>query len=553
MEASWLKHYPSGIQPSIDLSSLPSITDVFAKVCHKYASQPAVTCMGTDLSFHQLDLLSQYFAAYLQQNAGLKKGDRCAIMLPNIIQFPVVFLACQKIGVICVNTNPLYTPREMEHQFHDSGVKAIVILDLMADKLEQIISKTSIQHVIVTSIGEQLPFYKGWFVDTVLRIKGLVPKHQLTAMRFRQAIQMGQSLKLEQVQIKPDDIAILQYTGGTTGLSKGAMLTQRNILANMEQIRLWASPVIKEGGGNVALTAIPLYHIFALTVNFLAFLRLGSRMILVPKPIPIENTAIAFRKYPINIMTGVNTLYNALNHSPVFQKLAPRTLKVALAGGMALQSSVSKAWRQITGIAVTEGFGLTESSPVTHCNLLDGTGPANSIGLPLPSTEAKICDEQGNEVEIGGVGELVVRGPQVMMGYWQKPEETAKVLREGWLWTGDIAKRDHDGFFYIVDRKKDMILVSGFNVYPNEVEEVIAGHPKVLEVAVVGVPDETSGEIVKAFVVKKDSTLHEDEIREFARKELTNYKCPKLIEFRDALPKSNIGKILRRELREKKS
>jgi long-chain acyl-CoA synthetase len=549
MGYNWLRRYPKNIPHAIDVTKLSSIRDVLLETCTKFADDDAVTCMGTTLSFAQLDRLATRFAGFLQKELQVKKGDRVAIMLPNILQFPIVFIACQKLGAVCVNTNPLYTPREMQHQFRDSGATVIVILDLMLDKLEEIIKDTEIRHVIATSIGDQLPFVKDFVITSVMKIKRMIPKHGLQVIRFKDALKAGVKLRPDHVEIQPSDLALLQYTGGTTGVSKGAMLTHRNILANMEQIRLWAKDMIQEGDATV-LTALPLYHIFALSVNFLAFLRMGSHMILVPKPIPIINTVKMFRKYSISLMTGVNTLFNALNNSPEFQKLSPRTMKFALAGGMALQTSVSKAWQNITGIPITEGFGLTESSPVTHCNPLFGDCPPNSIGLPLPSTVAKIVDEQGNEQPIGVDGELLIKGPQVMSGYWNRPDETAKTLRDGWLWTGDIARTDEDGFFFIVDRKKDMILVSGFNVYPNEVEQVLAEHPKVLEVAVVGVPDDSSGEAVKAFVVRRDLSLTEQELRDHCRSSLTNYKCPRFFEFKSELPKSNVGKIIRRHLRQ---
>jgi long-chain acyl-CoA synthetase len=499
-----------------------------------------------------LDRLASDFASFLQHEVGLKKGDRLAIMLPNIMQFPIAFLAAQKLGVICVNTNPLYTPREMRHQFKDSGAKAIVIIDLFLNNLEQILKDTDIATVITTSVGDQLPAWKGFLVKSVMKLKGLVPAHGLEVTSFKEALRRGGSKKYVKPQIAHDDIALLQYTGGTTGVSKGAMLLQRNVLANMLQIQNCAQGQILDAS-EVVLTALPLYHIFALTINFLTFLAMGERMVLVPKPIPIENVVKVFNKYPITVMTGVNTLFNALANDPKFAANPPKTLKLALAGGMALQSEVNKRWQKLTGQSIIEGFGLTESSPVTHVNPLSADVRIGSIGLPLASTVAKVVDESGKEVPIGEPGELIVKGPQVMAGYWQRPEETAKTVKDGWLWTGDIAKRDKDGYFYIVDRKKDMILVSGFNVYPNEVEGVLASHPKVLEAAVVGVPDAASGEAVKAFVVPRDKTLTVDELREFCSEQLTGYKRPRHFEFRDSLPKTNVGKILRRELRDEKT
>ena len=545
----WSQYYPKGAPASLNIPGYKNIAHTLDQACAKYADKPALTCMGTDLSYRELDRIASRFAGFLQNEAGVKKGDRIAIMLPNIIQFPVVFYAAQKIGAVCVNTNPLYTPREMKHQFKDSGATVIVIIDLFVKNLEAIISDTDIRTVVTTSVGDQLPAWKGLMISTVMKLKGMVPVHGLKAYTFKQALSIGNSKKYTPVHCELDDIAVLQYTGGTTGVSKGAMLTQKNILANMAQIKHVAHGNIIEGVETV-LTAIPLYHIFALTVNFLTFLAIGERMILVPKPIPISNTVAMFKKYKITVLTGVNTLYNSLNNDKEFQALAPKTIKFALAGGASLQDSVNKAWQKITGIRIIEGFGLTESSPVTHVNPLDAPARASSIGTPVAETISRIVDPDGNDVAIGEVGELLVRGPQVMLGYWLKEEETKKSLRDGWLWTGDMARMDNDGFFYIVDRKKDMILVSGFNVYPNEVEAVLASHPKVLEAAVVGIPDGASGESVKAFIVAKDKSLTVEELKAHCRDQLTGYKRPRHFELRDALPKTNIGKILRRELRD---
>ncbi len=549
MSHVWLEHYPANVNSEIQLSEGTNIGSLIESTCRQYSSKIALTCMGADLTFRQFDRLASDFAAYLQNHLKLGKGDRMAIMLPNVIQFPIAFYAATKIGVICVNTNPLYTAREMKHQFKDSGAKTLVIMDLFLDKLEEILADTDIENVIVTSIGDQLPIWKGLAISLVLKLKGLIPKHQLSVTSFKECLRQGSGQSVERPEIGLDDIALLQYTGGTTGVSKGAMLTQRNVIANMRQIQEWAKPYVLKGDETI-LTALPLYHIFAVTVNFLAFLTLGGRMILLPKPVPIENTAKAFKKYKITVMTGVNTLFNALNNCSMFKESPPKDLKFALAGGMALQQSVAKSFQTITGTKVIEGFGLTEASPVTHCNPLHVDAPASSIGVPVPSTEAKVVDDNGKELAVGEVGELIVRGPQVMKGYWQRDDETAKCIKEGWLWTGDMAKMDAGGYFYIVDRKKDMILVSGFNVYPNEIEDVIASHPKVMEVAAVGVPHEEKGEVVKVCVVKKDPSLTEAEIHQFCEKNLTGYKRPKIITFLDELPKTNVGKILRRELRE---
>ena len=552
MQHDWFNFYPSNVPHDINLENWKSVGEVIEKACAKFGSKTALTCMGANLSYRDLDRYASMFAGYLQKVAGISKGDRVAIMLPNIMQFPIAFLAVQKIGAVCVCTNPLYTPREMRHQFRDSGAKAIVMIDLFMNNLEEIIAETDIKTVVVTSVADQLPLLKGLLVKAVLKAKGVIPKHGLKAIPFKEALSQGANGTYTPVSTAHNDLAILQYTGGTTGVSKGAMLLQKNILANMAQIQAVAKGRVLEGEETV-LTALPLYHIFALTVNFLSFLAMGERMILVPRPIPIENVIKIFKKYPISVMTGVNTLFNAMVNHKGFRKSPPKHLKFALGGGMAVQEAVNTQWRELTGQPIIEGFGLTEASPVTHVNPIGGGDRVGSIGIPVPSTFAKVVDESGREVAVGEVGELIVKGPQVMAGYWQRSDETAKILKDGWLWTGDIGRRDMDGFFYIVDRKKDMILVSGFNVYPNEVEGVIATHPKVLEVAVVGVQDATSGEAVKAFVVLKDKTLTEKELKEFCAKQLTNYKRPRFIEFRDELPKTNVGKILRRELRDQAS
>ena len=546
---SWHKFYPAGMPQTIDEQKLTNIAARIGEASRTHADKIALTCMGADMRFSAYEKAARDFAAFLQHEVGMKKGDRLAIQLPNVMQFPVVFYAAQKIGVICVNTNPLYTPREMRYQFKDSGATAIVIVDMFMDKLEKVIKDTAIKTVITTSIADHLPLLKGLAVRSVLKIKGMIPRHGLKHATYREAMSRGAGYTLKPTAIHQDDIAVLQYTGGTTGVSKGAMLTQRNILANMEQIRICAGDFISEGSETV-LTALPLYHIFALSVNFLTFLAMGERMLLVPKPVPIANTIKLFSKYKITVMTGVNTLFNAMNNCPEFKQLKPRDLKFALTGGMALQDHVGREFEELTGCKVIQGFGLTEASPVTHVNPINSGGKIGSIGIPLASTDAKVVDSNGLEVAIGEVGELIVSGPQIMLGYWNRPDETLNTLRDGWLWTGDMAKADADGFFFIVDRKKDMILVSGFNVYPNEIEEVIASHSKVLEVAVVGIADKSSGEAVKAYVVAKDQSLTADELAKYCKENLTAYKRPKIVEFRRELPKSNIGKILRRELRD---
>jgi len=549
MSHVWSKFYPEGTASEVDLSKWSSVADALEQACLRFPESIALTCLGADLSYRQFDRLANQLAAYLQHDLGLKKGDRLAIMLPNIMQLPIAFFAAQKIGVVCVNTNPLYTPREMRHQFKDSGAKALVMIDLFMNHLEEVIQDTPIEHVIVTSVGDQLPAWKGLLIKGVMKLKGMIPKHKLKAVPFRKALALGAKQTYSAPDLSHKDISILQYTGGTTGVSKGAVLLQSNVLANMAQIQHLASVQVTPGQEYV-LTALPLYHVFALTVNFLAFVAMGQRMILVPKPIPVSNLVKIFKKYPISVMTGVNTLFNALVNDPGFQAAPPRHLKFSIGGGMAVQSAVSKKWQQLTGQPIVEGFGLTEASPVTHVNPLNGQSRSGSIGIPLASTNAKVVDEDGREVANGETGELIVQGPQVMAGYWNRPEETKGVLRNDWLWTGDIARRDGDGFFYIVDRKKDMILVSGFNVYPSEIEEVLTAHPKVLEAAVIGIPDDTSGEAVKAFVVLRDPSLSIEELRQYCSSQLTGYKRPRLYEFRAELPKSNVGKILRRLLRD---
>ena len=549
MEMPWLSLYPKSVPHNISFDGHSSISEAIESAFIKFSRSPAATCMGTTMTYGEMKRMADRFASFLQNSLGINKGDRIAIMLPNIIQFPLAELAALKIGAVCVNTNPMYTPREMKHQFKDSGAVAIVIIDMFLNKLEEIISETDIKHVIVTSIGDQLPLWKAIPFKFAMQRKKLIPSHKLKTINFRQAVRKGDASKLLPLDLSLSDLAVLQYTGGTTGLSKGAMLTHGNILANMLQIRYLLKDQLDDGHETV-LTALPLYHIFALTVNFLTLFMSGQHLVLIPKPVPIDNTVDAFKKYPVSFMTGVNTLFNSLNHSSSFKLLAPKTLKFALAGGMALQEHVNKTFQQITGVRIIEGFGLTEASPVTHVNPVKGDNPVGSIGIPLPSTEAMVVDDSGQPTKPGEPGELIIRGPQVMKGYWNQPAESSKVLRNGWLWTGDMAKMNEQGYFFIVDRKKDMILVSGFNVYPNEIEEVLSSHPKVLESAVIGIADSSSGEAVKAFVVAKDKSLTTEELRDFCRKNLTGYKVPRQVVFVESLPKSNIGKILRKNLRD---
>lgn len=509
------------------------------------------------MSFRELDQKANAFAAYLRAELGLKKGDRIAIQMPNVLQYPVAMFGAFRAGLIVVNVNPLYTEREMKHQFQDAGCKAIVILANFASNLEAILAETEIEHVVVTEIGDLLPFPKNHLVNAVIKyVKRMVPSYHLPkAVTFCEALAMGDlrvagGAQTTSAPLGPEDIAFLQYTGGTTGVSKGAMLTHRNIVSNMLQIAGWMRPRLNEGE-EVAITALPLYHIFSLTVNGLAILRYGALNVLITNPKDIPGFVKELRKTKWTVMTGVNTLFNALMNHPDFAKLDFSRVKISVAGGMALQRAVADRWLKLTGTAIAEGYGLTETSPVLSCNPIVGGGRTGTIGLPLPSTEIRLVDDDGNDVPEGQSGELCARGPQIMKGYWKRDDETAKVmLPGGWLRTGDIAVVEADGYFRIVDRKKDMILVSGFNVYPNEIEDVLALMPGVLEVAVVGVPDERSGEAVKAFIVKRDPSLTREAVIAHAHTNLTGYKVPRHVEFRDELPKTNVGKILRRALRE---
>jgi long-chain acyl-CoA synthetase len=549
MEKVWLRHYPKGVKHEIDLTQYKSIPEVFSEAVRKYGDDPCFTNLDHTLSYNDIDQLSDHFASYLLNVCKLKKGDRIAIQMPNLLQYPVVLFGALKAGLIVVNTNPLYTDREMEHQFKDSDCKALVIVDLYAHLLQKIISHTDLQHVIVTSVGDMLPFPKKYIVNGVIKyIKKMVPDYSLPlAVRLSDALKTGSELSFDQAVLNHDDIAFLQYTGGTTGVAKGAMLTHKNIIANMLQTFEWLAPRL-ERGKEIVLTPLPLYHIFSLTVNCMTLMAYGAHNILITNPRDIPEFIKIMKKYKPTVMSGVNTLFNALMNHKDFMGIDLSHLKVSVAGAMALQEAVSRKWLKLTNSPVVEGYGLTETSPVACCNPIDGTDKVGTIGLPFPSTDIKLIDDKGQEVAPGEMGELCIKGPQVMLGYWQRPDETAKVMDGEWLKTGDIAIVDESGFFKIVDRKKDMILVSGFNVYPNEVEDVIASHPAVLEVAAIGIPDEHSGEVVKIFVVKKSDVTGDDLIA-FSRKKLTGYKVPKKVEFRTELPKSNVGKILRKDLR----
>ncbi len=544
----WHDQYPNGVNYEVS-SRYNSLIDLFDDSVSKYGTLVAYENMGVQMTFHELDRLSYNFASYLVNVAGLKKGDRLAIQMPNLLQYPVVLFGALRAGITVVNTNPLYTPREMEHQFKDSGTTAVVILANFASNLEQIIKNTSIKTVIITEIGDLFGGLKGAITNLVVKyVKKMVPAYNLPqAVKLNHALKEGSKAKFTKPKAEGADIAFIQYTGGTTGVSKGAMLTHTNVIANMEQMSEWMKPSLKERE-EVMITALPLYHIFALTLNCLVMVKMGAKSVLITNPRDMKAFIKELGKHQFTLMTGVNTLFNGLLNQPDFANLNFSHLKLAAGGGMAVQKAVAEKWKKITGSAIVEGYGLTETSPVLTCNPIGGNERIGSIGIPIPSTEVIIADDEGNEVPIGQPGEIFAKGPQVFPGYYQRPEETEKVFHNGWFKTGDVGIMEPDGFIRIVDRKKEMILVSGFNVYPNEVEEVIAMHPKVLEVGVRGVADDKTTEAVKAFIVKKDESLTAEEIIAFCRKEMTSYKVPKLISFKKELPKSNVGKILRRLL-----
>ena len=552
MEKPWLKNYPKGVPEEIELERYSSILDIYDTSLQSFADRVAYVNFGKELTFRELDRLSDQFAAYLQ-GLGLQKGDRIALMLPNILQYPVAIFAALKAGLVIVNTNPMYTARELRHQLNDSGARAIVVVENFAHVLEKVRDEVPIEHIVTTRVGDLLGFPKGALIDFVLRyVKKAVPEFKLPgAVRFPDALRRGAGKPVKRPTHTLDDIAFLQYTGGTTGVAKGAMLTHRNIVANMLQAKEWMVSADLGTDVEYVICALPLYHIFALTANCFSFMAMGGVNILITNPRDMEGFVKELSKVPFSFLTGVNTLFNGLLNTPGFAELDFSHLKGALGGGMAVQRAVANRWREVTGTPLVEAYGLTETSPAACINPFDIEEFNGCIGLPISSTECGIMSDDGDLLPQGEVGELVVRGPQVMKGYWERPEETAKVLTEdGWLRTGDVAMMTPDGFFKIVDRKKDMILVSGFNVFPNEIEDVVAHHPKVLEVAAVGVPDEKSTEAVKLYVVKSDPSLTEEELRAFCKEELTGYKRPKHVEFRDELPKSNVGKILRRELRD---
>jgi long-chain acyl-CoA synthetase len=552
MERTWLKNYPKNVPHDINPDIYKSIVEVFEKSVEKWGDRPAFASMGAVLSFRDMDRLSAQFASFLQNDLKLQKGDRLAIQMPNILQYPIALFGALRAGVVIVNTNPLYTAREMKHQFTDSGAKAILILANFADKLEEVLPDTDIEHVIITELGDMFSPLKKLLVNSAVKyIKKMVPKYNIeNAIGFNEALSRGLDNPMRATDVDLHDLAFLQYTGGTTGIAKGAMLTHRNIVANMEQVTAWMSPSLVEGQEK-AICALPLYHIFSLTVNCFGFFKYGALNVLIANPRDIPGFVKELNKWEFTLVSGVNTLFNALMNHEDFEKIDFSHLKLSVAGAMTLQKAVCERWRKLTGTTIVEGYGLTESSPVVSCNPVDGNDIVGTIGMPLPSTEIMVADELGKEVPLGEPGELCVGGPQVMKGYWKKDDETKKVFLEGgWLKTGDVAQADEKGYFRIVDRKKDMILVSGFNVFPNEIEGIAVTHPGVLEAAAIGVPDDKSGEAVKLFVVKKDSSLTEKDLKDFCRENLTAYKVPRYIEFRTELPKTNVGKILRMALRE---
>ncbi|KXK20988.1 MAG: AMP-binding protein [Saprospiraceae bacterium] len=548
-EKIWLKHYPSNIPTEVRYDEYPNLNSFIRATIREYGDQVAFISMDKKLTYNQLDKYADQFAAYLA-SLGMKPGDKLALMMPNILQYPIALFAAIRAGYIVVNTNPLYTPREMKLQFQDAGVTAIVIAENFAYNLQQIIGETKIKHVITASIGEMLGGLKGPLVNFVIRkVKKMVPAYNLPgSVSFKKALGEGISKPVPHHDSRSEDTVIFQYTGGTTGIAKGAMLTNENLLANLEQVKaIFLSQLRKNE--EVGFCALPLYHIFAFTVNCLVLFSLGCPNVLIVNPKDIPSLIKEWKKNSPSIFPAVNTLFNALANNDQFRQLDFSNLKIPIAGGMALQSTVAENWKKVTGVRIVEGYGLTETSPVASVNPLDGREKIGTIGWPVPSTDMRIVNDEGVEVAQGETGEIQIKGPQVMKGYYNKPEETNKVLKDGWFSTGDVGLMEADGYFRIVDRKKDMILVSGFNVYPNEIEEVAVSFPKVLEAAAVGVPDEKSGEHVKLFVVKKDSSLTAEELLEYMKKNLTQYKHPKEIEFRDDLPKTNVGKILRRELR----
>jgi long-chain acyl-CoA synthetase len=550
VEKIWLAQYDENLQAEICANIAPSLLEIFEASVADFSDKTAFINMGHQISFACLDELSAQFAAYLQ-SSGLHKGDSVAIMLPNLLQYPVALFGVLRAGMTVVNVNPLYTPRELQHQLTDANVKTIIILENFAQTLEAVLTNTPVKHIVLSEIGDMLPAPKKWIVNfTVKHIKKLVPTHCLiNTLRFNDVLLKGRHLRYERPDISGDDIAFLQYTGGTTGVSKGAMLSHRNMVANLEQVS--GNLQVALSPGAMVVTALPLYHIFALTSNCLSFLKSGSPNLLITNPRDLPGFVAELKKYPFAVITGVNTLFNGLLNTPGFAELDFSHFIFGLGGGMAVQKPVAEKWQLVTGKVLIEGYGLTECSPIVSVNPFNLTAHKGSIGLPLPSTDIKLVDGEKNEVALGDSGELYVKGPQVMVGYLGQQQATQEILQDGWLATGDIAKMDEQGFLYIVDRKKDMILVSGFNVFPNEIEEVAAMHDGIFEAAAIGIPHEVSGEVVKLFVVKKDPNLSVEDVVLHCKSLLTGYKVPEIVVFTDNLPKSNVGKILRRELREK--
>ena len=552
IERPWLASYPQGVPAEIDVDEYPSIVSVLDNAIAKYRDRPAFSNLGKVLTYGDIDRLSNEFASYLLNVLKLKKGDRVALMMPNVLQYPIAIFGVLRAGLTVVNTNPLYTPRELKHQLDDSGASVLVVLSNVAHTAAEVVAGTQVKQVIVTSIGELLGFPKGRIVDFVVKyVKKMVPDFDIPGtIDFRTALAAGRAHAMPSVSLRSDDIAFLQYTGGTTGVAKGAMLTHRNLVANMQQASAWIGTNAKPGQ-EIIITALPLYHIFALTANCLVFMKFGGLNHMITNPRDMPGFVKELKSVRFTAITGVNTLFNGLLNTPGFDTIDFSSLHLTLGGGMAVQRAVAERWKKVTGCTLIEAYGLTETSPAACMNPLGLKSFTGAIGLPISSTDACVKDDEGKMLATGEIGELCLKGPQVMKGYWQRPEETAKVMdADGWLHTGDMAKMDDAGFFYIVDRKKDMILVSGFNVYPNEIEDVIATMPGVLEVAAVGVPDDKSGEAVKVVIVRKDPNLSAEQVKAYCKDMLTGYKHPKIVEFRTELPKTNVGKILRRELRD---
>ncbi|WP_314284706.1 long-chain-fatty-acid--CoA ligase FadD [Haemophilus sputorum] len=552
MDKIWFDNYPPGAEKTIDVNQYESLVELFEQAVRHHPDIPAYINMGKVLTFRKLEERSRAFAAYLQNELRLEKGDRIALMMPNLLQYPIALFGALRAGLVVVNVNPLYTPRELAHQLNDSGAKAIVIISNFAATLEKVVFETGIQHVILTRMGDQLSFGKRTLVNFVVKyIKKLVPKYKLPhAVSFREALSIGKQRQYVKPQLQSSDLAFLQYTGGTTGVAKGAMLSHANIVANIAQAKWVGEPLLRGVKDGVAVIPLPLYHIFALTLNCLLFIELGITSLLITNPRDIPSFIKELKRYRCVAITGVNTLFNALLNNEHFKEVDFSSLRLSVGGGASIQSAVAKRWFDTTGSHIIEGYGMTECSPIIAAARNDATEHNGSIGVPVPNTDIRIVDEQGNDVPLGERGELWVKGPQVMQGYWNRPEDSAEVLTDGWMATGDIVVMGKDLNLRIVDRKKDMIIVSGFNVYPNEIEDVVAHNPKVGEVVAIGVPHPVSGETVKIFVTKKDESLTREELRNYCRQYLTGYKIPKDIEFRDELPKTNVGKILRRVLRD---